>query len=284
MNQLNIKKYPVLKHELIDKPLLKLKKNIISNLENETRNPTLFFNLVNSQVSTSFRTYESVLKLLAKPPRFLLQAQIMNRTSIEALYNVIALIENPEKNSKKYWFAGYRQFWESYIREIKTYENDPNWENFLQNKKKYLEKFADDFDLTQDEKDDPSNKIDYWPTPPQLLKSNMIRENSKNFLNEIDKRFYGPLSSLAHLQFAGIALDFYSAQSPQQNNINKQESNSAYFSILFLLMIVSAVECFCKYGLVDEIRNIWNILNNYSKEAKEFFNLRYNELLDSVKK
>ena len=275
---------PTFDFNLIKKPIAESYESITAKLEEATSQSQHFIFCIKEILKASFQTYRAICKLVAKDPKYPFQAHILGRTSIEALAVVILLVESPEENTGKYQNAGYRNQWEDYKCKYDKYKDDPKWKDWLDLKKKSLNYAADLCGLTEEERKD-SKIIKYWPTFSQILKGSergviSLSAEKQAFLKEIETWHYGELSEWTHLGEGGIAISAFADKPEYQWTPGKCESDAVYRGVLFLLMLLSEIEVLFNYGENQNLRYIWTILNSYIEEAKDYYDFRYDTLLE----
>lgn len=279
-----VKESPTVDFKLMNQPLEQVYNRILSNLEKEERKPNNFYFLLKSFTTTTFQTYKSIRKLVINEPKYSAQAHILGRSLIDILCSVVAMTENPEDNSIKYEKAGYRIQWEQFKQEEIRYGQDGNWRSWLKNREDYLRSYAKSLNLSENEENAPKETIGYWPNPFQMIaKTNKslikLSEDRKNFLEEIITWRYAELSEWSHIGWGGLAINIFATMPQLHWQPGKLESDAVYTGLLLSLMIISEIELHCNYGETQNLRYIWTILNNYFEEAKDYYNLRYNNLL-----
>lgn len=272
---------------LINQPLEQIYNRTISKLDKEDREPKSFYFILKGLLTNSFQTYKAIRKLVATDPKYPAQAHILGRSLIDTLFTIVALVENPHENSKKYEKAGYRIAYEEVKQYNARFSNDLNWQDWLKEREKSLESFAKLLGLSTEEKNNPVSTIEYWPNPHQLLKTSKsskpiisLSSDKWRFLDEVRKWRYGELSDWSHMGWGGMAMGVFATMPEHHWHPGKFESDADYNGILFLLMILSEIEACCSYGEVQNLCYAWTILNSYFEEAKEYYNFRYDNLLE----
>lgn len=269
--------------KLIIDPLEQVYCSIKLNLEKETGEPQNFYLFVKSLLQIAYQTYSAIRKLVARNSRYPFQAHILVRSLIDNFFTIAVLMEDPEGNSMRYEKAGYRQQWETFKREKERYGSDADWTNWINERDKFFDGLSQILNLTEEEKNDPAS-IDYWPTPPQLLKgkgnsSIALSSEKKVFLKEIKDWHYGEFSEASHSSWGGMAMSVF-VNSPETHwTPGKFESDCVYYGILFLLMILSEIESFCHYSQNQKLCFIWTVLGASMKETKDYYDLRYSKIL-----
>lgn len=268
--------------KVINQPLEEVANTLFSKLKFETREPKKFYFILQGLLTTSFQTYKAIRKLVANEPKYPLQGHMIGRSLIDILFTLCLIIEKPNEHSKWYETAGYKVMYEEYMREFERYKDDEKWSNYLTDKKKCLDGIANTIGLSQDERTNPNRNIQYWPIPSQIIKLSVIGENTISFLKEVYFWRYRQVSEWHHQAWGGMAMGIFADAKQHHWLPGKFESDAVATGILFILMILSEIEATCNYGTKQRLRYAWTILNNYYEEAKDYYNLRYDGLLNEV--
>lgn len=268
--------------KVINNPLEEIYRSTVSNLE-KFSSATLTSFLIISILKSSYMTYKAIRKLVAdtESEKYSIQAHILSRSIIDAMFVVSALLDNPD-NVRKYEKAGYREYWEKLQQEKEKYGNDPDFVVYLQEKDALLFQLQETMKLTPEEKADPHKRIPYWPIPGQLVRKGAKFVTSSErllFLQEIYKWHYGDPSGISHLDWGGMAMSVFATMPQYHWDPGKFESDAAYTGILFLLIMLSEIEVSYNYGLKNDLKYIWTILGEYYLEVKEYYKMRYASLL-----
>lgn len=263
-----------------------LKKNyqtVIARLEKEAQVPPTYFFITNL-LKFSFQTYRVTTRLVADTAeeKFPLQAHILSRSIIDALYTVVALLDDPS-NTRRYEVAGFRKFWESYKKEEnETYVDSPEFKAMFASKKEEMVKLAKSLKLTSEEEANP-RKILHWPLPSQMIKEKdspiPLSPKRMEFLREIYKWHYTEPSGVVHGDWIGIVMTVFASHPEKHWEPGKYESDAVYIGILFLLIMLSEVEISKSYGCKEDLQSLWKILGEVNWEVNEYYKMRYEELL-----
>ncbi len=81
------------------------------------------------------------------------------------------------------------------------------------------------------------------------------------------------------MQWGGMALSVISADREEQWVPGMLESRVVMESLLFVLMLLSEVEAIKKYGTNQKLKYVWVLLGDVFSDAKEYYDMRYQELL-----
>jgi len=265
--------------KVVNQPLEKSTNQIFSQLSEKSKEQNGFISVVMGLLNVSFQTYKAIRKLVAKDPKYPLQASILSRTLMDAFFNIVMITEKPIEYSRWYEISGYRNMWEDYDRQMKENENDPESKLHLIESKKYLDELAEIFSLSHDEKENPKKSIDYWPIPSRILRGKFVSDEKKIFLKVVYNWRYGQTSDWSHSAWGGVSLGMFANMPETHWFPGKFESDAVYTGILFLLMVLSEIEASCNLGYEQDLRYIWTILNSYYDEAKGYYQMRYGLLL-----
>jgi len=266
--------------KLINDPLEKIIKKFINLLKYENRSPKNFDLNLWGLLESSYLTYKAVRKLIATDPKYPTQAHILSRSILDSLFNICLLVEDPNNYSRQFELAGYRSSRKEYERRKIEYENDPRFKELIDLFQEYIEKGAECYNLSNEEKENPEKYIKRWPIPSRMLREKLITSTEKReFLQKIYKDHYGEISEVSHQTFTGMAMGVYTTIPKEHWYPEKIGSDALYRCILFLLMILSEIDVEMKYKQNQELKYIWTILSSFYLEAKEYYNIRYDNLL-----
>ena len=276
----NLPKPERIDFKLINDPLENVIEKFINLLKRETRLPKNFNLNLWGVLESSYLTYKAARKLVVKNPKYPAQAHILSRSILDSLFNICLLIEDPKSFSRWFELDGYKSSRKEYERRKAKYENDPKDKDLLDIFKDYIEKIAKYYNLSDKEKEDPETNIKRWPIPSQILKKKFIKSPKKrDFLQKIYKDHYGEISEVSHQTFTGMAMGVYANIPEEHWYPEKIGSDALYRCILFLLMILSEIDVEMKYKQNQKLKYIWTILSSFFLEAKEYYNIRYDNLL-----
>jgi hypothetical protein len=277
-----VKEPPSLDFKVINEPLEGVFRTIVDALKREAVDPYGFHFLLQNLLTTNLTTLRAVVRLIdqEKKTRYPFQAYLLARSIVDSLFTIVALKTDPKQRSRHFELAGYRFLLEKRQREMTRYGDAAEWQNYQKEQEKFLDAYAKSHDLTPPGETDPRD-LPHWPIPSQMLRGKDIAFSSEDreFLEEVHVWNYVELSSYEHLNWSGVGLSLFAA-SPEAHWIPGQlESRVAYTCMLFMLMLLSEVEAFKKYGVAQELRYIWGILGGYADEAKEYYTTRYSKIL-----
>ena len=165
------------------------------------------------------------------------------------------------------------------------FSKDLEWRQHFKNVKGVLEVLIRQFSITEKECKNPQ-LVPFWKTPNQLKD-----EPSENrpYLRYLEKWLYGDTSAQAHLTFGGLTMvgpflvaDIVGGQDEEwvKNRIIHQY-HFRHFSrtAIVTLAIATEIDSYLRLGNAAAAAYLWNVFAEYSAEAKEMIQHRYEKLL-----
>jgi hypothetical protein len=240
-------------------------------------------------------SYESVSFLASnaddgskRKKEFVLVVPPINRQLMDMLFNIVYITDDFPSRSLDYELYGYRQAREQYDRVYERFGNLPKWERHFEEQREFLKNMERYLSITDEQKASPSI-IRYWVGPARLIKR---KTKSQYFLKFLDTWFYSETSAQAHLNPAGlfsVAMFLISEFAPEAARENVegrmlQQFTFKHFSrtLILVLAVLSEMESFCHLDNRDDLTRVWRILNEYSEEADDVYQARYQGLLTST--
>ncbi len=269
-----------LKSAYVGRPLMEVTARAINEIKLESRQPTRFYFILWGLLEASMDTYKVISRLVGETPKFPAQAHLLCRPMLDAVFTLAALCDSPHEFSKWYMKAGWRQGWQRFQREREETPDEPPWAELIGHKRRFFESVAESEGIPPEQRQDPK-RIPYWPTPPQMLKKKMLSPDLHKFLQKLYEEEYGKYSEQSHAGWSGIAMAIFSRRTNQHVHPGKVESDAAYLGMLCLLVMLSELEAVARYGLSRKLQYLWTFLGGYFPQAKEYYELRYRELLSA---
>ena len=275
-----VKKPEPIDFRVLNEPLEKVLWDFDRQLDKEMMQPRLYCYVVRMLLKASYQTYKAMRQLVAddQEVKYGCQAHILSRSIVDAFFNVALLTEDPNNNPRWYRLAGYRQIWEMYQHELRLYADEPDMMPRLDCWKGVLEEAPKIDELTSEEIANPTS-IKYWPTPSQMRR--IFKGEKKAFVERVYAETYGLVSACSHMAELGVAASLFSSMPDAHWNPGKFESDAIMVAMLFLLMSLSEVESVCRFGHEQDLRYVWTLLANYCKDARNYYNSRYDALLQA---
>lgn len=266
----------------VHEPLKKIYDAILPKLDAEKSELMTYF-LISNLLKTSYQTYRVITRLVAdsEKNKFPIQAHMLSRSVIDAMFVVVALLDNPD-NTRKYEVAGFREFYEKFQQQKEKYKDDPSYKVYLDEKVKLTSMLTETLKLTPEESLNPSTNIPYWPIPGQFFRKKspiIISLDRLSFLKEIYKWHYSEPSGVSHLDWEGMAMTVFASMPEYHWDPGKYESDAVYTGMLFLLIMLTEIEISKQYGFKKELQDLWVALSKYYMEVQEYYEMRYKKHL-----
>jgi hypothetical protein len=250
--------------------------------------------LLNVMVRFTANSYHATKYFMADTPddpnRELKYALILpgiNRQLLDLLFTLVYMMDDFEVRSLEYQKAGWREAKEEYQRFRNRFSKDPEWRAFFDNFKVSIGRLEQLLSLTDAERKKP-RLIPYWNAPYKLTTQ---KTKSQPFLKWLEQWLYGDTSAQAHLSFGGLftVAPFLIAElvgGEFQDEIEKHQIHSyryLQFSRTAIVTLAISTEADVRLQLHnrDALWQLWGIFGEYSAEAKEMFEHRYETLLNS---
>lgn len=211
------------------------------------------------------------------PEKYFTPAMCVSRGMLEGLFNVLALLDDPERQFKAFRLDDYLNWQTVYKQRLERYSGRPEWAEFFVERKAMLEAEAIALALTPEEKANLGFK-DRWPTPKALQAT--IKDPAKL---EAFKYFqywhYGELSAAAHSRTYGLMMQTGNKGQGVTEQAGKLASNIVASSVMFLGAMLSEIDAHGNFGNHARLRKGWEYLSVVGPAVKEAFTLRYDKLL-----
>jgi hypothetical protein len=221
----------------------------------------------------------------ARKPGFFIASFPLVRTTLESLYSVIFILDDPAVRTEWYYRASWRDALEEQRRRRAQYGNEPSWSDFLDQRDAWLAAFSDELGIPPGERAKPA-RIVWWPTPGGMRKHTSLSPDLKQYFAYLDRWFYGSLSSASHLTGSRlipamqVLLDEL-PEGPFALTPGLYKSEAVFTSYSLHLALLS--ECIHRFGfdLRAKAQYIWALLAPYWPPAKELYSSRYRALLQA---
>jgi hypothetical protein len=174
--------YPKWKHEaphipfeLINKPLMIVvefyKEHIGRDVSGGRLKPYEYWFLMRGFLISAVQSYAAICMLLAekRPKRLMLQADILCRSLLETLANVLALSEAPKKRSRMLLREAFRNQALRFLRLRERFQEEDKWKGYLEVYEKGLKQWAREIHLSRSVEKNPRSIRDDWPTPGVMI-------------------------------------------------------------------------------------------------------------------
>ncbi len=281
-----VKALPKLEFDEIDTPLrqaLEFYEHVIQQDVDAGRlQPPDAWLSLNTYVAVARQDYRSVLVLLDPERKKTLpvQATIVARALLEAVGNVMAILEAPQERMRILNREAFRNALETHHRYLEDFGGDPNNAAFLTMSAAWMEKWADELAITQAERAEPSLINEYWPSPGKMLIKNpaWITGSAHQVFKFLYDRSYSSMSEVAHQKAAVLAFARLADNPAEQWNPGMAESNIVANAILFVAILLSEIEHGGGFPRNRDLNTVWACLQRVDLHALKLWKLRYEHL------
>jgi hypothetical protein len=248
--------------------------------------------LLNMMHRFAWNSYETVLYIAGdtpedprRKPNFVLVVPNINRQLLDLLFSLAFMLDDFDVRSLEYQRSGWREFYEE-VEQFRThFGSDPCWKDYFRTSKETLRQMADRYQIKSEEQKNPA-VIPYWKTPTRLRDE---KTACRNFLRYLETWLYRDTSAQAHMSFGGLfkVSAFLVAEilgKDAVEKVNDRPMKMYHFeqisrTALSFLAISTEIDTYCKLNNHEAIDYIWGIFSDYAPEAKELWELRYQNRL-----
>jgi hypothetical protein len=233
-------------------------------------------------------SYQAVLYLAGdlpedsrRKPIYAMVVPTINRQLLDLLFSLVYMLDDFDSRSFQYQRAAFREMTEEQHQFKTRFGSDPEWQDHFSNVDQTIEQLIERFKIAPEEQKNPK-LVPYWKHPFHLKEE---RTKSRDYLRYLDKWLYGDTSAQAHLSFAGLlrvwpflVADKVGGEAQQiveNRTIHQYRFQHISRTAFLTLAIATELDTFCKLGNEKAIDYIWVILSEYVPEAKEMFEIRY---------
>lgn len=203
----------------------------------------------------------------------------ITRTLLDILFSTIFLLENLPTRSVQYFKGGWRENAEELNRIVARYAKDPDWAEWIAGFQAYLEKAADLYGITAEERASPE-KLPYWPIPSRMLKDPSLAADRRDLLQHLYDWYYKHLSAESHLSPSGLAMRVGALLPPENREVrdwrlSKQRSDQVTAASLIALAFATEIDIAFQYGLRPRLVYVWTLLVQHVGMARELYDPWY---------
>lgn len=275
-------------NDLLDVLVEFYKEHIRRDIDAGRLNPADPWVMLRGFLMAAMQTYASICILLAdkRPKPLMLQAGILNRSLIEILATVVALTEDLSARAQ----ILDRESYKSLADLEKRFKSDPKWTDDLEACRRILAGMPEKIGLPPELAQNPDAIQDKWPTPGVMVHGRPNR-NVPPFvsgtrlavLKKIYDYHYPLLSAQAHGRIASMATAMSVDDPSLQSDPVYSKTCIIFTAILFMACILSEIESLGGYSQHQKLAELWTYLRKMDGEAKELWDLRYEELSSRAK-
>jgi len=240
-------------------------------------------------MKTTQNTYEAIRYVAADLPKdparklaFGLLIDPLARVLADIIFTIVFMQEDLPARVGWYHRGGWRELKEDFDRHRAEYGALVEWQNWLQGYERAIESSRVTYGITEAEAGNLRN-LRYWPTPGQILRSEELGEESRQFLTFLNDWIYRGLSSGAHVSGAGIVRRhgflLLHRDERREEILGKLKSDGVFTATTLTVAISTEVNSICGYGRDSTLSYLWRILVEFWGEAKDLFDRRYSKLV-----
>jgi hypothetical protein len=250
--------------------------------------------LLNQFVRFATNSYESVLYFAGDTPEdprrkenYAISIPPINRQLLDLLFTMVYLLDDFKPRVREYMRSGWREIFEEQDQIRTSFPSDPDYRQHVRNLGALLGDLGNGLRLTDKEKKNP-REFPYWPHPGSIQN---LPSKSRPFLRHLNKWFYHDTSAQSHLTFGGLLkvsmfliadrLEDSDRFIIQNRFLQQFRGQQLSRTLIFTLAIVTEADAYCRLKNHDVIRLVWPILADTFVEAKELWELRYQNLASS---
>lgn len=231
----------------------------------------------------SYNYFRSILCISETQDKSLiLSLTPLTRATFEILFLILYLMEDFEIRTLKLAKILDRERKRELNSYEKYYSDKPEWMSYISNQRVKLPNFQKNIESEFFQLG--NNPID-WEKGTRFpgfkgMKNELKNTETKNFFEWLHELHYSQLSNTSHPEPSAVAL-FSAIEHHNGKEIQEDRKNfSIWLSLLTLVSIISEIEIKLNYGLKSDIYNLWNRLKDSNFWAKEFYERRYQKLLN----
>ena len=218
---------------------------------------------------------------------FGLAVEPLARSLADLIFTLVFMREDLPSRARWYHRGGWRELKEDFDRHSAVYGKLKEWQDYLHEWGKALESWRQPWGVSETEAAAPKEmKVDYWPTPGQMLKpqhKDKLSVKSRDFLTFLNDWVYRGLSASTHVSAAGIMRRYryllLKRDEGRDEFLTKFKSDGFFTATTLMVAICTEVNSICDFDRHDKLAYLWGVLVDYWPEAKDLFERRYSELV-----
>jgi hypothetical protein len=206
----------------------------------------------------------------------------LTRTILDSLFTVVFVFHDLPTMSAWYHKSGWRDLQKECLRFEDQQGTDPGQARWLGELKSYVDKIETLANINAEERSNPS-KINWWPNPGKMKKHKGLSTARRDYLCYLNDWYYGEQSAMSHLSLPGaLKRTGFFFMDDDQNRESVLENFRSYWvltTIIVVLALLSEIDAELEFGLAEELKYVWCIVNAHWEVAKELYEFRYAQLL-----
>ena len=246
------------------------------------------FSLLRVFLNFANNSYRAMRHLVAdtpedakRDPKFVLVVPTVSRQLVDILCTIVYMLDELVPRAKAYQRAGYRELRDMQHLYKTNFSGDVAWKDYFKVIENELTKMVEYLKITDEEVKNPA-LIPFWKHPYELKNE---QTKSRDFLRYLDKWLYWDLSAQSHLSFAGLLKAWPALVANDVGGEAKQMVDDRFLPqfrghaigvmAIVILAITTEIDAHCQLGNWEAADFLWIIFGDYIPEAKEMYELRY---------
>ncbi len=243
--------------------------------------PEEFWFQVSGLLTSARLIYVGIVSLQAdrRPKRLVVPASILVRSLLETLANVMALGEDPEKNSLLFTRDGYLNAWKQ-LERLKPHATGPEWEGWRAARASDLARFSKHAKLSPEDAADPRKLIKEWPQMGNICNSGgLVAGERAAVFGLLYDLWYKNLSAFAHQRLMAAAQAWIMEEGEKPFDMELAVSNVVFESSMLMASILSEIQLAGSFEQRPDLPALWAILEKGHPTSKRLLDLRYAKAL-----
>ncbi len=182
------------------------------------------------------------------------------------------------------WYhrSGWRELKERLDRYKTEYGDLPEFQAWIGGYEVMLEAARKEYGITEIHAAD-LRRLNYWPTPYQIIKRHDLSDPNKEFLKYLEDWLYKEPSADSHMTSVSIALRLsillIKKEDGREEKLEQIKSDTISMALTLILAIATELNNICNFGRDQKLAYFWGILIEYWREAKGLYMRRYQSML-----
>jgi hypothetical protein len=223
------------------------------------------------------------------PGPFPAQAIMVQRGQLEALGNLMAVLENPPTRAVLFHRDGYREQINA-VKKFKASHTGPRWEAFFARAEAGLRQQARMLKLSPTEAADGSG-LKSWPLPKGLKEGKdqfgqrWLTGNRLQVFQILYEDSYGPDSLVAHQKHAALHFAWRRHKGIDEDELMKLRSISALRAANYHCALLTEVESAMSWSgssAMPQLRAVWKLLVQGFDISADIYRSRYKDLVEGA--
>jgi len=269
----------------IDQPVKRahtyLQAQIGAGMKNNNLQPAEFWSLLWGLFTSAKLIYLGIASLMAErqPKRLVIPAAILSRALLEALGNVMGLVQDPANHTVLFTKDGYLNAWRQ-VQQLRPYADGPEWKEWAAEADAKLEQFGRRAGLSMEEMANPQKLIKEWPRMGNIFRPNgLLKGDRAGAFGLLYTLWYKNLSAFAHQRIAAAAQAWVMEEGDLPFDMELAVSNVFFAAAMSMAAILSEIQVTGSFQARPDLPALWAILERHHPTARRLMALRYAKVL-----